>query len=556
MSQAGGATLPTIGLFQHLSRGTGVVVGREVAVDDFTEALLRYGERHRYALYGHVRQLPQLARKVADHPSRASVHDRRELASPDGLQLTAWHDPQFETYTPFVLRARSQAVWPITILHHTLSYKELLHDRVLPLLLARPHAYDAVVTTSSAAEETLRRLIDHVARGLNAEHGTALEYRGRYVRIPLGVDTERFRPGDRAAARARFDIDPGAFVLLWVGRLSALDKADLLPLIQCFAELVSANAGRKLLLICAGSDRPGDRFGAMVAELASHLGVTGAVLVMADDARVTRWKEQLYVAADVFVSPVDNVQESFGLTPIEAMACGIPQVVSDWDGYRDSVVHGETGFLVPTVWADCQNEVSAGAFVTESAYDHLALSQSVVVDMRALSRCVQQLLDEPALRESMASRSRRRAEERYSWPVVVRSYEALWSELAEQARHAPEPARDASRYAAPDYGRFFRHFASHQFDEGTTLRLTERGREVVRQRAGVPRDYIDVWQHLDPALLDRVLAGLSLADEKGSALTVGRILSVMTRSDATAIARDVILRHVLFLMKYGLAREG
>ncbi len=46
---------------------------------------------------------------------------------------------------------------------------------------------------------------------------------------------------------------------------------------------------------------------------------------------------------------IDNMQESFGLTPIEAMAAGLPRVISDWDGYRDSVQHGEDGFLIRTI---------------------------------------------------------------------------------------------------------------------------------------------------------------------------------------------------------------
>ena len=45
----------------------------------------------------------------------------------------------------------------------------------------------------------------------------------------------------------------------------------------------------------------------------------------------------------------DNMQETFGLTPIEAMAAGLPSVVSDWDGYRDTVQHREHGFRIPTL---------------------------------------------------------------------------------------------------------------------------------------------------------------------------------------------------------------
>ena len=45
-------------------------------------------------------------------------------------------------------------------------------------------------------------------------------------------------------------------------------------------------------------------------------------------------------ASDMALSLVDCLQETFGLTPVEAMASGLPAVVSDWNGYRDTVVEG------------------------------------------------------------------------------------------------------------------------------------------------------------------------------------------------------------------------
>src|SRR5205807_881053 len=45
----------------------------------------------------------------------------------------------------------------------------------------------------------------------------------------------------------------------------------------------------------------------------------------------------------------DNLQETFGLSPIEGMAAGLPLVVSDWNGYRDTVRDGVDGFRIPTL---------------------------------------------------------------------------------------------------------------------------------------------------------------------------------------------------------------
>ncbi len=532
-----------------------MVVGRQVAVDAFVQALLRHGRRFDYSLYVHPRQVPEITRRLGRGVARGHVRDRRDLRALSAGAFAAWHEPQFDASASLALRARSRAHWPITILHHSLSYKELLHGSILPLLLARPRRYDALVTTSSSAEKALRRILEHVAGRFNEEHGTSLSYRGRFERIPLGVDTERFRPRNRALGRARFGLERDAFVLLWVGRLSALDKADLLPFVRCFAELKRGNPKRKLRLVCAGSGHPNDPFGAAVARFARRLGVGEAVTVLDRDRRVDEGKELLYAAADVFVSPVDNVQESFGLAPLEAMACGVPQVVADWDGYRDSVRQGETGFLVDTVWADCQGDLASHAHLSHTAFDHLALSQSVAVDMRALSLCLQRLMDEPELRQSMAAQSRRRALEKYAWPVVIRSYETLWAELSAQAKRAPEPAADGGRYAVPDYGGFFRAYATREIGGETTLRLTDRGRRAGTRLGGLPGHYVDRWRHLDRGTLECIMRTLGRGEGKEAGLSVGRILERVRRSADAAAGDSALLRHVLFLVKYGWAEE-
>lgn len=61
-----------------------------------------------------------------------------------------------------------------------------------------------------------------------------------------------------------------------------------------------------------------------------------------------RDKLLLYRSSDVYFSPSDTVQESFGMSLTEAMACGLPLIVSDWNGYKDVLIHGITGFKVPT----------------------------------------------------------------------------------------------------------------------------------------------------------------------------------------------------------------
>ena len=65
--------------------------------------------------------------------------------------------------------------------------------------------------------------------------------------------------------------------------------------------------------------------GHLAAELAPDIKLHH--LTTADDSQ-----RAAYAAADIFLSLTDNVQESFGLTPIEAMACGLPVIATDWSG--------------------------------------------------------------------------------------------------------------------------------------------------------------------------------------------------------------------------------
>ena len=62
------------------------------------------------------------------------------------------------------------------------------------------------------------------------------------------------------------------------------------------------------------------------------------------DGRGEKVRREIWSAADIFVSLVDNIQETFGLAPLEAMAAGLPTVVSDWDGFRDQCGMGWMDF--------------------------------------------------------------------------------------------------------------------------------------------------------------------------------------------------------------------
>ena len=138
------------------------------------------------------------------------------------------------------------------------------------------------------------------------------------------------------------------------------------------------------------------------------------------------------------------MQESFGLTPIEAMAAGLPRVISDWDGYRDSVTEGEDGFLIRTMQPPAGNgfdltaQVLSGREVYGGFLAKTALT--VAVDAAQAGDRIARLIQHPNLRARMAEKAKARVQAVYDWRHIIPAYESLWQELAEQRGRDVSPS--------------------------------------------------------------------------------------------------------------------
>jgi D-inositol-3-phosphate glycosyltransferase len=163
------------------------------------------------------------------------------------------------------------------------------------------------------------------------------------VMVPCGFDPQEFSPMDRAEARRQLGLDPDEFIVLQLGRLVPRKGID--NVIRSMAHLPQEPASR-LLVVGGESNEPDERITPEIGRLrgiASELGI---------ESRVTftgrRQRDELrryYCAADVFVTT--PWYEPFGITPLEAMACGAPVVGAAVGGIQYTVVQGVTGFLVP-----------------------------------------------------------------------------------------------------------------------------------------------------------------------------------------------------------------
>ena len=152
-----------------------------------------------------------------------------------------------------------------------------------------------------------------------------------------------------------------------------------------------------------------------------------------------RFPEGFWAGADIFASLSDNVQESFGLTPVEAMAAGLPAIVSDWNGYRGGVREGQEGFLIPTFTPPSENGLAiAEHYYNEQNYGValVGASQSTTVDINRCAAALHLLIEDEAKRKQMGQNGRVRARDIFDWRHIIKSYEDLWAELERKRQSA------------------------------------------------------------------------------------------------------------------------
>ena len=280
---------------------------------------------------------------------------------------------------------------PVVQIFHALGKVKRMHQGDAD---TSPH--DRIVTEYSVIEEVDRI----IAQCPNEMHELVTLYDtdpSKIEVIPSAVDVDAFRPVPKEQARAELGLDPDAWTVVYVGRM--LPRKGIDNLVEGFARLARRADVPVRLVIVGGETTEGNPMQTpeirRLAEMAALFRIRR--LVHFTGKRDQTMLRYYYSAADVAVTT--PWYEPFGLTPLEAMACGTPVIGSDVGGIKFTVADGETGFLVPPR------------------------------EPIALADRLQRLLSDRALARRMGRAARARVERLFTWRKVAERTAELYESV-------------------------------------------------------------------------------------------------------------------------------
>ncbi len=407
--------------------------GRRVAGESFLRGFFRHAQVDEWVSIGHnKRELDIFNGLAAEHgagrPTRQVL-----LRRPRGLGAVGVINYPSPIFTPEIWRRApyGQAAWSICGITHTTSTKAVMQG-IYDLRMAPVADWDALICTSQSVLSSVNYQMDLVEDHLRRQFNATLPARPQLPVIPLGVHVDEFThdAAARAALRARLGMAEGDVVLATIARLSPHEKFDPLPLYLALqAAQGQMPAGKKLHLLLCGITNAGYARGVFEQGATRLMPDVGFHLL--DGANAMERKSTLS-AADIFLFTIDNIQETFGLAPIEGMSAGLPLIVSDWDGMKDTVTP-DVGFRITTRTLRAQHTAAEavnymGGSDTYPQYC-AAVSAMTQIDVPELTKRVVQLARDPDLRRRMGAAARARAQSHYSWAAVIPQMQDLWADL-------------------------------------------------------------------------------------------------------------------------------
>jgi glycosyltransferase involved in cell wall biosynthesis len=547
--------MPAIIDFSGLPETGAGPLGIDVATREFLHGFFRHaGQNHFPCLCPNDKAFTEFTNLAAEEnvaASRCTALGRHEPQAIEASGVLMRYDPDLVSQA-WLRRYHGQRRYSLIGIAHASASTNAM-EAIGNYLAAPLQSWDALICPSEAIQSAVRHIIDGWCDYLGARFGNPVSCPVQLPIIPIGVDTGRFAAitGEtkRQSQRRALALSDDEIAILYVGRLNYVAKANPLALFIA-AEETAKRSSRPVRVLLNGYFNDDVNEDAFMEAAKEILDVAKLQIVRHGDED---FPEGVWAAADIFCSLSDNIQESFGLTPVEAMAAGLPSIVSDWNGYRETIRDGIDGYCIPTTMAPpgTGDEIAYRYFTRQNTYgDYLgAQSQSTSVDINALGQALYQLVNDDGARRTMAEAAKKRARETYDWARVIGLYENLWDGLSESRMSETEmdERRDGQAFhpSHPDPFTMFAGFATRSLGKSDPVQLTglDWNEAFARIKLKTGLVYSGSLMELEelPFLFGHLEAnpGASVAD----------ILGAMPHVNA-----DILQRTLVWLMKLGICR--
>lgn len=525
--------------------------GRRVAGDSFLRGFLRHADVDEVVLALHggeaaaqpVRALaqelrPQLALRAVGllHPQKIAPVSTLFFPSPN-FSAEAWRRAPYGTQA-----------WSMCGITHTTSTAAVMQG-FFDLRMAPVQPWDAVICTSRSVLASVTYLMDRADEHIRSHLRATPPPRPMLPVIPLGVHCDDFAPDAAAGAllRQRLRAGPQDVVFSTIARLTPHEKFDPLPIYMAMQAAQAQLHDRKLHVVLCGQFR--DDFSRKVFENGARALMPDVGFAVLDGALAAERKAALS-GADVFMFLIDNIQETFGIAPLEGMAAGLPLLVSDWDGMKDTVPP-EVGFRVTSrtlPGSYLASEALRYQGGTDSYLQYCAATSALTeIDQPELVDRILTLARDGDLRRRMGQAAQAHVRAHYDWSVIVPQMQALWAEQ-EAMRVAAKPLRyrSDSLPIAPSPTHYFAAYPTEQVTLKDQLFVAVDGGPDLQALLRIRNYTATKRMFAPPAQIGSVLA---VVQAKGGC-------DLATIETACGLTSLQAARVVIWLLKYNLLRRA
>ena len=344
---------------------------------------------------------------------------------------------------------------------HTLSTPGPLN--CIPKIVHAPvFPWDALICTSNSAKDAVNKLWNNQEEIILARGGSPSS-RPQLPVIPLGIDVVSYKKKySRDEARNKLRINREDNVVLWTGRLEVHCKAHhsaTFKSLQIASDICNDN--KWILLMYGTSIMPNIKDA--LKEAAAYLCSSVEVRIL--DGHNIELGEVARSASDMFISLADSYQETFGLTPIEAMASELPVVASNWNGYRDSIINNKTGFLIDTKAYEpgLKDKVLQQSLRLNNQLDYLSalMGSQIEVDVIQAGTALAKLSSSKITARAMGCMGAQRARSTYDWSEIIKSYASLLESLRESRESYARMGKNVKLKSIPSISEIFEKWPSH-----------------------------------------------------------------------------------------------